>query len=495
MSEKVGTNIEYLQFFGFKYPPFPLLVDPRIFFSSKTHEETLEVLRFGIERGDPFLILCGPPGVGKTHLLRILLQLLSEKFEANLVFCPPLGPDEFFLLLSDHLGLVEGTLAKEKLFSALEDKLQKLSLEGRKLLIILDEAQNLVEDSLEIVRLFFNLRNIQKLQILLSGTNELKLRLSEEKFQALAQRISIVQELHPLTQKESQEYILFRIQKAEGQVQIEKKAWDVIYNFSKGIPREINRIMDRALFLAYAEQSKILDRNILEEAVKTFAKDPVKKPRKIWTLFARKSKIEEHRIVLIEEQISHYRRRLEELVVEVERYKEAIFRLEELKTSLENRIAEEITPLKETISEIYGKINFLLEENKVNKSCQEKIRSIEEKMVDQFQEIINQFQQEILMAQNELREEMHRILEENLLHKKENLENLEEKFQRLEEEIALLKSQIIEEIEKKQELEDKLSNMEKTLEELKKEKSRLRKSNFSREEGHLLRWGTVLERL
>ncbi|AEH45740.1 AAA ATPase [Thermodesulfatator indicus DSM 15286] len=264
-------TLDYLKNFGLKDHPFRLTPDTSYFFPSEKHTSALEVLKYALARGEGFLVLTGEPGTGKTLLLRILLEELPADREVALILSPTLSPKELLKAILEDLNIPFSTEeSKEQLLRRFKDYLLSLAQEGKTLLLIIDEAQNLPTESLEELRLLSNLETDKKklVQILLVGQPGLADKLNSKELSQLLQRITVWEKLSPLNQEEILEYLNFRWHRAGGHsLKLENKALKVLYRESGGIPRLLNKIMDRAVLFAAAEKKKKIDSKVLKEAL------------------------------------------------------------------------------------------------------------------------------------------------------------------------------------------------------------------------------------
>ena len=265
---------DYLEFFGLKDHPFRLTPDTKYFFPSEPHQKAFEVLRYGLNRGEGFLILTGKPGAGKTLLLRILLKEKDPSKELALLLSPNLNPRELLIAILEDLGIkISGKENKEQLLRLFYDYLLKIAKENRTLLLVIDEAQNLPLESLEELRLLSNFETEEKklLQILLVGQPSLEEKLKSPALAQLLQRITIWERLEPLSSKEILSYVQFRWHRAGGAgLYLDRGAKRLLYRISEGLPRQINKIMDRAVLFAAAEGKKTISKKFLKEAAESY---------------------------------------------------------------------------------------------------------------------------------------------------------------------------------------------------------------------------------
>ncbi len=252
----------YNKFFGFKEKPFKLVPNPAYLFLSKSHEEALAYLNYAISQGDGFVKIIGEVGTGKTTLCRAFLESLNNCTEAAYIFNPKLGPKQLLKSIQDEFGLGSESDTIKDLIDDLNAFLMLKKGEGKKVVLLIDEAQNLSKNVLEQLRLLSNLETNQDklLQIILVGQPELAEMLNTHELRQIGQRITLSYHLLPLSAKETKGYIEYRIGKAAQKqgVKFDVSALRQIYKFSRGIPRLINIVCDRSLLTAFVlNQTKI----------------------------------------------------------------------------------------------------------------------------------------------------------------------------------------------------------------------------------------------
>ena len=285
----------YLEHYGLKEPPFSITPDPRFVFLSERHRDALAHLMFGIGQGGGggFVQLTGEVGTGKTTLSRLLLEQLpqlesSTPTRVALVLNPQLSPVELLETICEELRLdLDSGLGKSPRGSVktLVDVLNRYLLDayaqGLRVVLIVDEAQNLSIDALEQVRLLTNLEtSTQKLlQIILIGQPELRTMLAREDLRQLAQRITARYHLTPLNATETEAYLRHRFAVAGGaRFPFTAAAIKRIHIHARGVPRLINVIAERALLAGYAHELSTLDERWVERAASE-ALAPAKSPR------------------------------------------------------------------------------------------------------------------------------------------------------------------------------------------------------------------------
>lgn len=261
----------YTSFFGLNEKPFSITPDPRYLFMSERHTEALAHLIYGVRESGGFIQLTGEVGTGKTTLVRSLLQQVPDNADVAVILNPQVSRNEFLSAICEELGvpLAANAHSLKDLTNALNDYLLKNHSEGRRTILIVDEAQNLRVDVLEQVRLLTNLETTKQklLQIILIGQPELREMLSRNDLRQLAQRITGRYHLEPLSREETQVYIDHRLKVAGSVGQIfTGPAKRELYRLSQGVPRMINVIADRAMLGAFTEDSRVVTPKLLRKA-------------------------------------------------------------------------------------------------------------------------------------------------------------------------------------------------------------------------------------
>ncbi|MEJ2099754.1 MAG: AAA family ATPase [Desulfobacterales bacterium] len=265
----------YNTFFGFKEKPFKLVPNPAYFYLSKSHEEALAHLNYAISQGDGFVEITGEVGTGKTTLCRAFLENVNRTVEAAYIFNPKLGPKQLLRTINEEFGIKTNGENTKELIDALNLFLIQKKAAGKKVILLIDEAQNLNRNVLEQLRLLSNLEtNRDKLlQIILVGQPELSEILNSHSLRQLGQRITLSYQLSPLTFNECKEYIQYRINIAARKtaIKFDRSAYRQIYKYSKGIPRLINIVCDRSLLTAFVLNQFNITAGIAKTSIKELA--------------------------------------------------------------------------------------------------------------------------------------------------------------------------------------------------------------------------------
>jgi general secretion pathway protein A len=255
----------YLAFYGLAQAPFSITPDPRFVFLSERHRDALAHLLYGIGQGGSggFVQLTGEVGTGKTTICRLLLEQVPENTRIAMVLHPRQSPLQLLETIAEelHIQLKSRRLSNKLLIDALHQYLLKAYADGLRVVLIIDEAQNLSVEALEQIRLLTNLEtSTQKLlQILLLGQPELRDLLARPELRQLAQRVTARYHLTPLSRAETEVYVRHRLAVAGAQRQLFSApalAW--LHWRAGGVPRLINVIADRALVAGYVAESPVI---------------------------------------------------------------------------------------------------------------------------------------------------------------------------------------------------------------------------------------------
>jgi type II secretory pathway predicted ATPase ExeA len=259
----------YQTFYGLRQKPFSLLPDPRFLYASRTHGIALNLLEYGVAEQTGFIVLTGEVGTGKTTLIRHLLNMVEDEVVVGLV--PPTYPSLDDLMKSVLLAfdLEFRGMDHVEQHRVLVDSLIKRYAEGKRSILIIDEAQHLGVQALEHLRIFSNINTgtDHLLQFILVGQPELRTVLQRPDLRQFVQRISVDYDLEPLTRMDTANYIRHRLEVAGGSPHLfDHAACAAAHFFSKGIPRLINALCDLALVHGYADERSQIDIDVVIDA-------------------------------------------------------------------------------------------------------------------------------------------------------------------------------------------------------------------------------------
>ena len=260
----------YQEFYGLKEKPFALTPDTQFLYLSEGHQTAIESLLYGIQEKEGFMVITGDIGTGKTTICRALLNKIDKNVKTAVLFNSFLNEEELLeSILLDFGFSFKGKTKKDRV-TVLNRLLIDWLSQGKGAVLIIDEAQNLSVAVLEQIRMLSNLETEKEklLQIILLGQLELDQKLRSPELKQLNQRVAIRHHLLPLTRMETESYIYQRLLVAgsQGTIHFSKSALDEIYKFSKGTPRLINLLCDRALLGGFVEQTHGIDTKIIKRA-------------------------------------------------------------------------------------------------------------------------------------------------------------------------------------------------------------------------------------
>jgi general secretion pathway protein A len=260
----------YTAFYGLREKPFSLTPNPAFLFLAESHREALAHLLYGLEQGEGFIVITGEVGTGKTTLCRSLLGRIEAETEIAILFNPSRNAIELLQSISEEFGLPAEGLSRRQLLSALNRFLMECNTRGRRVVLIVDEAQNLSSATLEQVRLLSNLETAASklIQIILLGQPELDAKLDSEELRQLRQRVSVRWKLDALSPRDTAAYVQHRLQVAAGAERsiFSASALREIHRLTGGIPRLVNVLSDRALLAGYAAGRHRIEKRLVKAA-------------------------------------------------------------------------------------------------------------------------------------------------------------------------------------------------------------------------------------
>lgn len=261
----------YNKFYGFIESPFNLTPNSRFFFASHKHTEALDSLIYAIDQRKGFVVITGEIGSGKTTVCRTLLNQLNRHTQVALITNTHLNSRDLLMTILEEYEIEYTPGTKSKLLSQLNYYLITQLERNNNVVLIIDEAQNLKPSVLEEIRMLSNLETeTEKLiQIILLGQPELKQKLALNSLEQLRQRVSVYFHLSPLNSEEAKEYVRYRLKIASksDREYFTDEALNMVYQFSKGVPRLINQVCDNALLTGYVEEAEIIDERIVGDVI------------------------------------------------------------------------------------------------------------------------------------------------------------------------------------------------------------------------------------
>ena len=268
----------YLDYFGLKEPPFNITPDPRFLYFSARHREAYDHLIYGIENRKGFIALTGEVGSGKTTVCRAVLAGLSKRVRTALILNPSLTETQLLRAILHDFGLVPKGRDRLNYIEQLNEFLLQQTREGFNIALFVDEAQDLLPDVMEQIRLLSNLETDQHklMQIVLAGQPELQVRLARPEFRQLKQRVMITCRLLPLSEEETGLYIQHRLAvagAADG-VGFAPDAIRRIYKYAGGIPRMTNTVCDRAMLAGYIAETRQIGSREVKRAMAELEEKP-----------------------------------------------------------------------------------------------------------------------------------------------------------------------------------------------------------------------------
>ncbi len=263
----------YTAFYGLREKPFSLTPNPRFLFLAESHREALAHLLYGLEQGEGFIVVAGEVGTGKTTICRTLLERLGVETELAFLFNPSGSADEMLQSVNEEFGLPASGRSRRELLSQLNQFLLDKNRESKRVVLIVDEAQNLSTSTLEQIRLLSNLETTTSklIQIILLGQPELGDKLDSDELRQLRQRIGVRWQLSPMTAAETAQYVRHRLRVAAGADRaalFSDAALDEVHRRTGGVPRLVNVLCDRALLAGFGAEVAQIDAGLVKQAAR-----------------------------------------------------------------------------------------------------------------------------------------------------------------------------------------------------------------------------------
>jgi len=261
----------YESFYGLKENPFNLTPDPSYLFMSKVHEDAYTHLEYAIVEHKGFVVITGEIGSGKTTLINLLLSKIQQNIQVGVINQTLVQPTQFLKMVCQEFELPTESRDKAELLDVFHTFLLEQFAQRKRVTLIIDEAQNLPDNTVEEIRMLSNLESEKHhlIQMILVGQPELKFKLQQKRLEQFVQRVTVYCHLSGLDRDETAQYIGHRllIAGAANPALFTEDAIDAIHRYARGIPRLINILCDAALVYGFADELDVIDGNVLEEVI------------------------------------------------------------------------------------------------------------------------------------------------------------------------------------------------------------------------------------
>ena len=268
----------YETYYGLSAKPFQLRPDPHFFFGSKGHKRAMAYLEYGMSQGEGFIVITGEVGAGKTTLVRNLLNKIPlDQIVAAHIVNTSLDPEDTLRMVVSSFGLPYEGASKAELLNRLEQFLRSVDRQGKRALLLIDEAQNLNARTVEELRMLSNFQTDERslLQTFLLGQPEFRTTLHSPGMQQLRQRVIASYHLGPMDAQETRAYVEHRLATVgwQGDPAFDDGAHAAVFAYSGGIPRKTNTLMDRVLLMGYLEEMHAFTEADINEVVRDISEE------------------------------------------------------------------------------------------------------------------------------------------------------------------------------------------------------------------------------